>query len=289
MNSDMTTAATLETTSSLEKRLKASDIQPLIASRVDLSKEELLSGEYAADLKELLERRGVLVFKEVNFTDQEQVAFTKTIGEFLPEMEGQEIYNITLDAKLNPNSDYLKGSLYWHADGTMNKMPIGTAILTSHVLPTWGGNTEFCNTYAAYEQLSQEDKKLVHSLKAMHSAWNSLFYYEPEPSYETLMQMIRIGEVELPLVWNHRSDRKSLVLGCTAHHVIGMDAAESTKLLVRLRDWATQPQFVYSHEWSVGDAVMWDNTGTMHRAMPYDPDCGRLLHRTKTAGEEPIQ
>ncbi len=289
MNSDMTTAATLETTSSLEKRLKASDIQPLIASRVDLSKEELLSGEYAADLKELLERRGVLVFKEVNFTDQEQVAFTKTIGEFLPEMEGQEIYNITLDAKLNPNSDYLKGSLYWHADGTMNKMPIGTAILTSHVLPTWGGNTEFCNTYAAYEQLSQEDKKLVRSLKAMHSAWNSLFYYEPEPSYETLMQMIRIGEVELPLVWNHRSDRKSLVLGCTAHHVIGMDAAESTKLLVRLRDWATQPQFVYSHEWSVGDAVMWDNTGTMHRAMPYDPDCGRLLHRTKTAGEEPIQ
>ena len=287
----MSTAATatLEATASLEERLKATDISPFIAAKVELSKEELLSGEYAADLNELLERRGVLVFSKINFTDDEQVAFTKTMGTFLPEMEGQEVYNITLDTKLNPKSDYLKGSLYWHFDGTMNKVPIGVAILTSKVLPTWGGNTEFCNTYAAYEQLSAEDKKLVEGLKAMHSAWTSLFYYEPEPSYEKLLEMIRIGEIDLPLVWNHKTARKSLVLGCTAHHVVGMDAAESTQLLVRLRAWATQPKFVYSHEWSVGDAVMWDNTGTMHRAMPYDPDCGRLLHRTKTAGAEPIQ
>ncbi len=284
----MSNAATLESIASLEERLKATDLSPLIASKVHLSKQALLSGEFAADLRELLERRGVLVFPKINFTDAEQIAFTKTMGKFLPEMEGQEIYNITLDQKLNAKSDYLKGSLYWHADGTMNKMPIGVAILTSHVLPTWGGNTEFCNTYAAYELLPEQDKQLIANLKAMHSAWTSLFYYEPEPSYEKLLEMIRIGEVELPLVWNHRTGRKSLVLGCTAHHVLGMDPTESTKLLVRLRDWATQPQFVYSHEWSVGDAVMWDNTGTMHRAMPYDPDCGRLLHRTKTAGEEPI-
>ncbi len=282
-------ANTLEKTSILEERLKAVAISPLIASRVHLSKADLLSGEHAADLRELLERRGVLVFKEVHFTDAEQIAFTKTMGTFLPEMEGQEIYNITLDQKLNQKSDYLKGSLYWHADGTMNKMPIGVAVLTSHVLPTWGGNTEFCNTYAAYEHLPDDDKQLIAKLKAMHSAWTSLFYYEPEPSYEKLCEMIRIGEVDLPLVWNHQSGRKSLVLGCTAHHIVGMNATDSTKLLVRLRAWATQPQFVYSHEWSVGDAVMWDNTGTMHRAMPYDPNCGRLLHRTKTAGEEPIQ
>lgn len=280
--------ATLEATSSLEERLKATDISPLIASKVHLGKKDLLSGEYAADLRELLERRGVLTFPQINFTDDEQIAFTKTMGTFLPEMEGQEIYNITLDAKLNPKSDYLKGSLYWHSDGTMNKMPIGIAILTSKVLPTWGGNTEFCNNYAAYELLPDADKKLIAGLKAMHSAWTSLFYYEPEPSYAKLQEMIGIGEVHLPLVWKHRTGRKSLVLGCTAHHVLDMNPTESTKLLVRLRDWATQPQFVYSHEWSVGDAVMWDNTGTMHRAMPYDPNCGRLLHRTKTAGEEPI-
>jgi alpha-ketoglutarate-dependent taurine dioxygenase len=282
------TMATATTAAATLERLQATDVSPLIGSKVHLGKAALLSGEYAADLRELLERRGVLVFPKIDFTDAEQVAFTKTMGKFLPELEGQEVYNITLDTSLNQKSEYLKGSLFWHADGTMNKVPIGVAVLTSKVLPTWGGNTEFCNTYAAYDMLPEEDKKLIEGLKAMHSAWTSLFYYEPEPSYAKLSEMIRIGEVELPLVWKHRSGRNSLVLGCTAHHVIGMDPTQSTMLLVRLRDWATQPQFVYSHEWSVGDAVMWDNTGTMHRAMPYDPNCGRLLHRTKTEGEEPI-
>jgi alpha-ketoglutarate-dependent taurine dioxygenase len=280
--------ATLQAASNLDERLEATDISPLIGSKVHLRKKDLLSGDCAADLRELLQRRGVLVFPKIDFTDQEQVAFTKTMGAFLPELQGQEIYKISLDENVTKRSEYLKGSLYWHIDGTMNKVPIGVAILSSKVLPTWGGNTEFCNTYAAWDLLPDEDKKLIEGLRVMHSAWTSLFYYEPEPSYAKLQEMIGLGEVELPLVWKHRSGRRSFVLGCTAHHVVGMSPTESTKVLVRLRDWATQSQFVYSHEWSVGDAVMWDNTGTMHRAMPYDPNCGRLLHRTKTAGEEPI-
>jgi alpha-ketoglutarate-dependent taurine dioxygenase len=92
----------------------------------------------------------------------------------------------------------------------------------------------------------------------------------------------------LPLVWKHRSGRKSLVLGATASHVEGMDQREGWALLTRLRDWATQPQFVYRHEWKLGDLVVWDNTGTMHRALPYPLDCGRLMHRTKLHGEEPF-
>ncbi len=278
----------MSTAEAILERLEAVDLSPLIGSEIHLSKEALVSGQFAAELRELLERRGVLVFPQVKFTDAEQIAFTKTMGAFLPEMEGQEIYNITLDTKLNPKSDYLKGSLYWHIDGTMNKVPIGVAVLSSHVLPTWGGNTEFCNTYAAWDHLPGEEKRELENLRVMHSAWTSLLYYDPEPSYAKLRELMRLGEVDLPLVWKHRSGRKSLVLGCTANHVIGKSASESTGTLVRLREWATQPQFVYSHEWRVGDSVMWDNTGTMHRAMPYDPDCGRLLHRTKTAGDEPI-
>jgi alpha-ketoglutarate-dependent taurine dioxygenase len=67
-----------------------------------------------------------------------------------------------------------------------------------------------------------------------------------------------------------------------------MDYKKSIELLVRLREWATQPQFVYRHKWTLGDLVMWDNTGTMHHATPYDPDAGRLMHRTKLEGEEPF-
>ena len=122
----------------------------------------------------------------------------------------------------------------------------------------------------------------------MHSAWNTLFYFDPEPTIDHLRRMMRLGDKELPLVWTHQSGRKSLVLGCTARHVVDMDYRKSAELLVRLRDWATRPEFVYRHQWSVGDLVMWDNTGTMHRAMPYNPDSGRLLTRTKLEGEEPF-
>lgn len=272
----------------LKEELKADDIAPFIGSRVRLTKAALLGGTHAAALRELLERRGVLVFPEIHFTDEEQIAFTKTLGTFAPELRGEEIYKITLDSKANVTADYLKGSLYWHIDGTMNKVPILASILSSKVLSPTGGNTEFCNTYAAYDQLNDSDKKRIESLRVMHSAWTSLFYYDAEPSLAKLREMMAIGEHELPLVWKHRSGRKSLVLGCTAHHVIGMSARESTDLLVRLREWATLPQFSYSHKWSVGDAVMWDNTGTMHRATPYPPNCGRMLHRTKLQGEEPF-
>src|SRR3546814_9328760 len=80
--------------------------------------------------------------------------------------------------------------------------------------------TEFCNTYAAYDDLSDADKAAYSQLKAMHSAWNTLFYYDPEPNIEVLRGMMRIGDRELPLVWNHRSGRKSLVIGATARHIV---------------------------------------------------------------------
>ena len=89
-----------------------------------------------------------------------------------------------------------------------------------------------------------------------------------------------------PLVWRHRSGRKSLVLGMTASHVEGMSLAQGQALLQRLMEWATQPQFVYRHEWRVGDLVVWDNTGTMHRVVPYALDSGRTMHRTTLIGEE---
>ena len=98
-------------------RLKSEEIKPKIGSRILNSKEELLSGELTDQINDLLEQRGVLVFKKINFTDEEQIAFTHTLGTFAHE-EGESIfskngedsvYPITMDPKVNPNADYLKG------------------------------------------------------------------------------------------------------------------------------------------------------------------------------------
>ena len=269
--------------------LKTRDLKPRIGTEVLADKATLLSGEHAETLSDLLERRGVLVFPQIGFTDDEQITFTETLGAFAAERTGEKLYSVTLDTNVNSSADYLKGSLYWHIDGTMNEIPIRASLLSSKVLPSdGGGDTEFCNTCAAYDDLSADDKAEFEGLRVMHSAWNTLFYFDPEPTIDHLKRMMRIGDKELPLVWTHQSGRKSLVLGCTARHVVDMGYRKSAELLVRLRDWATRPEFVYRHQWSVGDLVMWDNTGTMHRAMPYNPDSGRLLTRTKLEGEEPF-
>ncbi|KPW17334.1 TauD/TfdA family dioxygenase [Pseudomonas cannabina pv. alisalensis] len=266
-------------------------IKPGIGTRIFAGKQALLSGEYAGEIRELLEQRGVLVFPQIHFTDAEQIAFTRTLGTFAPEAsDGQNITKITLDAKENPaGAEFLKGSLYWHIDGTSSDTPILASLLSCKATATWGGNTGFCNTYAAYEGLSSADKQRYEYLRVIHAPWASLLYYNPEPSLAMLTAMQAIGEKELPLVWKHRSGRKSLILGCTAQQVLGVSLAQSAQILVGLREWATAEAFSYSHEWQVGDLVIWDNTGTLHRAEAYDPACGRMMHRTKLQGEEPFE
>ena len=92
-----------------------------------------------------------------------------------------------------------------------------------------------------------------------------------------------------PLVWRHRSGRRSLVLGATASHVDGMDLEEGRALLADLLAWSTSPDRVFRHEWSVGDMVIWDNRGVLHRACRYDASSARDMHRTTITGDEAIR
>ena len=265
----------------------AIDLTPRIGSEIRADLAVLMSGAKAPEIRHLLEERGVVAFREINLSDAEQVAFTKTLGQIVDEGENN-IYKITMDPAENPQADYLKGAFFWHIDGTMSDVPILASLMSSRRLSPTGGETDFSNTYAAYDDLPESEKKALEKLKVVHMLEISQRYWHPEPSYAELRSWQRMSPRTLPLVWRHRSGRKSLVLGATASHVEGMDLREGWALLTRLRDWATQPQFVYRHEWKLGDLVIWDNTGTMHRALPYPLDSGRLMHRTKLHGEEPF-
>jgi alpha-ketoglutarate-dependent taurine dioxygenase len=82
-----------------------------------------------------------------------------------------------------------------------------------------------------------------------------------------------------PLVNTRYDGRKWLMVGATADHVVGWDSADGQALLDRLLTWCTQPQFVVHHRWAVGDMVMFDNQGLLHRAMPYSSTSPRMMHR----------
>lgn len=272
-----------------KSKLAIEEVKPKIGSRILNSKEELLSGELGEEIMDLLEQRGVLVFPQISFSDEEHVAFTKTLGTFARELRGEEMYKVSLDAGKNATAEYLKAAFFWHFDGFMSPMPIRASLLAAKKLsPPGTGATEICSTYAAYDALSEEDKQSLDSLRAVHALAATQLDVTPEPSYEQWCEWRAIGRKELPLVWAHKSGRKSLVIGNSAHAVLGMDPLDSEELLIRLRDFATQPEFTYSHEWEVGDLLLYDNTGTLHRATAYPLDCGRMLHRTKLEGDEPI-
>ena len=156
------------------------------------------------------------------------------------------------------------------------------------MLSETGGQTEWANTYAAYEDLPQEEKDLVDRLRVVHSVETISRLANPDFTEEDVADWRTRSVRTHPLVWTHASGRKSLVLGSTATQVEGMEDEESKALLEHLLEFATQTQYVYQHHWHVGDLVIWDNTGTMHRVVPYSADSGRMMHRTTLVGEEPL-
>jgi alpha-ketoglutarate-dependent taurine dioxygenase len=265
-------------------------LSPRIASRIETTAETLLCGVHAAQIRELLERRGVLVFPDVHFSDEEMKGFARTLGEIQDGSTYDDgIFKVTFDPDHNPRGlTYLMGTLVWHIDRTDIDIPPLGSMLTPRVLSPTGGQTEFANTYAAYEDLPDEDKRLIEKLEVLHEVEGPIRSQVPNPSEEQLRAW-RSKEPKIhPMVWRHRSGRKSLVLGGTASRVVGMSEAESDALLGRLMKWSEQPQYVYRHHWRMGDLVIWDNTGTMHRVVPFDVASGRRLHRVTLEGEEPI-
>ena len=237
-----------------------------------------------------LEENGVLLFRELHIDDHAQVAFCRRLGELVrfPKYAIPEVMEISF-APDNPNREYLASNDFWHIDGALDGVPAKASVLTAHVVAEKGGETEFASTYAAYDALSDEEKERYAELRVVHTfeAIQRLTYADPTP--EQLAEWASRTVREHPLVWQHRSGRRSLVFGATASHVVGMDVEEGRALLAGLQRRATAPDRVFRHAWSVGDMVMWDNRGLVHRACPFDKTEPRRMHRTTLAGDEPIR
>jgi alpha-ketoglutarate-dependent taurine dioxygenase len=256
-------------------------------SEVRLAPDQLLTPEAGGRLRELLVERGVLAFKQLHLTDEQQLNLTRLLGA-VREERGRAIMKISLDPKAQASAEYLRGSFLWHIDGTHDDVPPFATLLTGRRLSIEGGQTEFANAYAAYEALPPETKARIENLKVVHSVEVSMRRAAVEPTEKNLAYWRSLADKTHRLVWTHRSGRKSLVIGCHASHIEGMNLDEGRQLLGELLDWATQPRFVYRHEWSVGDLLVWDNTGVLHRVTPYAEDSGREMHRTTLHGEEPF-
>lgn len=267
------------------------DLTPLIGTEVRTDRATLLGGSIAQDIRALLEQRGVLLFRGYDLTNEEQLQFARTLG--TPRNEhGTDITMVSSDKSKSPIfAEYTEGTYFYHFDDTYMEYPALASVLRARAVAPEGGQTEFANTYAIYDDLPEEERDFLDTLQGVHSQETIQRKAFPNP---TDWQLSLWGEGVIPatthpLVWHHRTGRKSLLLGETVRAIPGLPKEESDALIRKLLNLAERPEYVYRHDWQVGDVLIWDNTGTMHRVVPFDLACGRELHRVKLAGEEPIR
>ena len=261
------------------------------AEVLDVDHDRLLHDEvFPGAFLDALDANGMLLFRELHLDDSTQVAFCKRLGAVVavPSHPIPEITVISLDPG-NRLAEYFRGAFLWHLDGTMDDIPSKASVLTAHVIAETGGETEFASTYAGYDLLSDEEKERFQSLRVVHTFEATQRRMYPDPTPEQLADWASRPPKEHPLVWEHQSGRRSLVVGATASHVAGMNRDEGKALLDDLQDRVTAPELVLRHTWSVGDTVVWDNRGVVHRACPYDSSSPREMHRTTLVGDEPIK
>jgi alpha-ketoglutarate-dependent 2,4-dichlorophenoxyacetate dioxygenase len=278
-------------------------IHPHIGAAVGgLDLREPLADAALAALWQAIDRHAVLVFHDQQLSDAQLRAFASRFGELeigraaaqpgrrrLQFPEIGDISNLDEDNRLRLRDDRRRldmlGNRLWHTDASYMPVPVVLGMLFAVEVPPasplGGGETEFADMRAAYDALSDDMKALVDPLVAEHDVFWS---------------RAQIGFTEFPagerekyppsrqrLVRRHPgSGRKTLYLSAHASHIFGWPIGDGRLLLRDLSDFATQPRFVYSHEWRVGDLVIWDNRDTMHRGRPHDESAPRDLRRATT-------
>jgi alpha-ketoglutarate-dependent taurine dioxygenase len=250
--------------------------------------------ELSRGLPDALALHGVLVFRGLHLDPEDQVAFCRRLGA-IDESDGHHavrgIYRVTLDRSKNPSAEYLQGTFDWHIDGCTpgdGEPPQMATILSAKAVSEHGGETEFASTYSAYDDLTHEEQARYARLRVAHSLEASQRRRHPNPTDAQLTRWRSRPASEHPLVWTHRDGRRSLVLGTSCDHVVGMTRDVGRALLDDLLERATRPERVYRHIWAVGDTVIWDNRGVLHRAAAYPEDSPREMLRTTVLGDEHI-
>ena len=275
--------------------IDTTEITPTVGLEITgMSADDLVDPRAASDAQHALDEHGVVVYREIHITDEQLLAFSRMLGTLVVQPTGEhrypEIQTITMDpAKTNAMlASYRQGNFHWHIDGATDAVPQKATLLTAREVDPAGGDTEFANIYAAYAALPEAERTEIADLKVEHSFAHAQSLANPDATDEQRATWNRVPARVHPLVWTRRNGRKSLLLGATAGEVIGWPTDRGRALLDRLVTWATQPQFTLRHTWRKGDLVMWDNTGMLHRALPFDPTSIRLMHRTTLRGEEPV-
>jgi len=285
--------------------IKTRQVGPCFAAEVegvDLTKP--LSSEDVAAIHAGMDEYAVLVFHDQPFTDEQQLAFTVSLGdlehaigtslrapdEYRLPTTFADVSNLDKNNQVYARDDrrrlFAIGNRLWHSDSSFKVVPAKYSLLHARSIPSKGGNTEYADMRAAYDALDEETKKEIEDLICEHSqifSRQQLGFFDLSDE-----ERERFKPVRQRLVRTHPSTgRKSIYLASHAGSIIGWPVPEARAFLKDLTEHATQRQFVYAHTWTVGDLDMWDNRRNMHRARPFPEHEPRDMRRTTLVGDGP--
>ena len=249
-----------------------------------------LSDDAASQLADAWTRHGVLVFRRQSICEDELVEFSNLFGhadvivraDWKSENRPEVIHISNMKDSAGRSIGGLgAGELNWHTDQSYVVEPATGSILYMVEMPRTPPLTYWANLQLAYDALSAQTKARIEDLNVIYDYLVRQSTYDDEPKMSGELRRAT-PLVTHPLVNTHPlSGKRSLYLDpTTAAGIEGMTQADSRALLDELTQHATQVEFVYAHQWQIGDVVMWDNGLLMHRRDAFDASKNRLLKRT---------
>jgi len=285
-------------------------IKPLDTTRADFAGQvtgvdvtKPLAERERVAIENAMDTFGVLVFPNQVIDDDQQYAFSvnfgtmeKATGDMTTQsgrrlsMDINDISNLNKDGKVLDRNDRTRlfglGNMLWHSDSSFKSTPAKYSLLSARLLPDSGTRTEFADMRSAWDTLDPAIQKECTDLVCEHSQIYSRgklgftdFTQEELEKWQPVLQR---------LVRRHPGSRRlSIYLSSHIGTIVGWPVPEARLFIQDLEEHATQPQFVYSHQWQPWDLVMWDNRVLMHRARRYDYTKPRDLHRTTVSDDAP--
>jgi alpha-ketoglutarate-dependent 2,4-dichlorophenoxyacetate dioxygenase len=269
-------------------------------SGIDIT--QALTRAQVAALEAGMDRFGVLVYHDQQFTDEQQKAFSLNFGPLEQTAGGNvtkaadrrldpdmaDVSNLGADHKPLARDDRRRlfnlGNQLWHSDSSFRAVPAKYSLLSGRIVVDAGGNTEFADMRAAYDALDDKTKADIEDLVCEHSlifSRGTLGFTELTDEEKQTFRPVRQRLVRTHPV----TGRKSLYLSSHIGTIIGWPMPEARAFIRDLTEHATQPRFTYAHKWRQYDMVVWDNRTTMHRVRRFDETQVRDMRRTTVAGE----
>jgi taurine dioxygenase len=251
-----------------------------------------LNKEMALELKNLLYKNKILIFKNIHLTPEKYIQFAKCFGELVKFVDLEyrhpdfpEIFVVSNVKKNGKKFGMDRVGYYWHSDSSFMPQPLPIIMLYSQIVPQSGGETAFIDMNSAYERLIHQLPANTDELQGSHEGkWRYLITEaDIGLSIEEILERDEqaVPSQVHPLVFAHPvTKKKALYLsqGITKR-IVNLPEAESRQLISRVWEEIERESAYYKHQWQENELVIWDNRSVIHRAFPSHSGQSRLMFR----------